>query len=556
MSDINVNNDYTKMNNLSPFKLCVLQNFPFIEADFDVVTNYQLLCKVVEYLNNVIDNNNKQNTNITQLEQNFITLYNYVKDYFDNLDVQEEINNKLDEMVSDGTFITLLKELFPIVTPEMYGAKGDGVTDDTTAIQNVINNTFSSFILFSGNYLINDTILISKSNIYLKGVNNAKIIAGTMSATKKMFYIYSVNELKNITFETLEINGNAENRIGDITWKNNGGAIFGKASDRAYLHDISIINCYIHNNKGYGVTFDGFETDVSRQRIVYNLLIKDCVITNTYCNICQSQVSSLITGCFLSNSTLENMTIDNNCNEVKVIGNTLKKHNAGAGNIGTDGSTNVIITNNIIDNGNDTTAQYNCGITFNCNTGTCENYIISNNRIVGNAQYGIWFRDKISSRGYYGAKNCTITGNIFESNAQGDISIEAITDGKLIFTGNYYGDNSFIIPDSKKANILRHVMLDIEKYVTLNIKYPTNVSELVKIADYPGGFTSTNTAVISFNVEGRTGIGCFGSNTNRVFIVTATNEIQFFCDSDEYANKNGYITLMRTDLDDNIRLIE
>ena len=89
----NVNNSYTDMKNLTPFKLCVLQNFPFIEADFDAVTNYQLLCKVVEYLNGVIDNNNKQNDNINQLEQNFITLYNYVKDYFDNLDVQDEINN-------------------------------------------------------------------------------------------------------------------------------------------------------------------------------------------------------------------------------------------------------------------------------------------------------------------------------------------------------------------------------------------------------------------------------------------------------------------------------
>lgn len=112
MSDINVNNEYTKMNNLSPFKLCVIQNFPFIEADFDAVTNYQLLCKVVEYLNNVIDNNNKQNTNITQLEQNFITLYNYVKDYFDNLDVQEEINKKLDEMAADGSLSKLIQPLF------------------------------------------------------------------------------------------------------------------------------------------------------------------------------------------------------------------------------------------------------------------------------------------------------------------------------------------------------------------------------------------------------------------------------------------------------------
>ena len=60
MADINVNNNYTDMKNLTPFKLCVLQNSPFIEADFDAVTNYQLLCKVVEELNKVIDNNNKR----------------------------------------------------------------------------------------------------------------------------------------------------------------------------------------------------------------------------------------------------------------------------------------------------------------------------------------------------------------------------------------------------------------------------------------------------------------------------------------------------------------
>ena len=112
MADINVNNNYADMKNLTPFKLCVLQNFPFIEADFDAVTNYQLLCKVVEELNKVIDNNNNQNNNITQLEQNFITLYNYVKDYFDNLDVQEEINNKLDNMASDGSLSTLIQPLF------------------------------------------------------------------------------------------------------------------------------------------------------------------------------------------------------------------------------------------------------------------------------------------------------------------------------------------------------------------------------------------------------------------------------------------------------------
>ena len=131
MADINVNNNYTDMKTLTPFKLCVLQNFPFIEADFDAVTNYQLLCKVVEYLNNVIDNNNKQNDNITQLEQNFITLYNYVKDYFDNLDVQEEINTKLDEMAENGTLANIIKPFIKVPQLLIVNSKEDMV--DKTA---------------------------------------------------------------------------------------------------------------------------------------------------------------------------------------------------------------------------------------------------------------------------------------------------------------------------------------------------------------------------------------------------------------------------------------
>ena len=40
--------------------------------------------------------------------ESFNTLYNFVHDYFDNLDVQEEINNKLDEMAEDGSLQELI----------------------------------------------------------------------------------------------------------------------------------------------------------------------------------------------------------------------------------------------------------------------------------------------------------------------------------------------------------------------------------------------------------------------------------------------------------------
>ena len=81
----------------------VLQNFPFIEEDFDALTTYQLISKVVEFLNKVIKSQNTLVDNVNNLSLAFQQLHDYVENYFDNLDVQEEINNKLDQMAEDGT---------------------------------------------------------------------------------------------------------------------------------------------------------------------------------------------------------------------------------------------------------------------------------------------------------------------------------------------------------------------------------------------------------------------------------------------------------------------
>lgn len=87
-----------------------LTNFPYIEEDFDALTNYELLSKVVEYLNEVISNNNEQNETITNLYNAYVSLQTYVNNYFDNLDVQEEINNKLDAMAASGELTNLIKD--------------------------------------------------------------------------------------------------------------------------------------------------------------------------------------------------------------------------------------------------------------------------------------------------------------------------------------------------------------------------------------------------------------------------------------------------------------
>lgn len=265
MSDINVNNDYTKMNNLTPFKLCVIQNFPFIEADFDAVTNYQLLCKVVEYLNNVIDNNNKQNTNITQLEQNFITLYNYVKDYFDNLDVQEEINKKLDEMAASGVLEQIYFKFVGYVTPEMYGAKGDGFTDDTESFKEALLKNKTIFLNSNSTYLISSTIELDNNTIIYG--NNAQIVTGatfninnykslfvnkntSMSKYNDSIFIYNLrikeNESSNLTDGIIHLRGTKNSVIENLTIEcnsnNSWGIISFSANDCLLIKHVDITN--------------------------------------------------------------------------------------------------------------------------------------------------------------------------------------------------------------------------------------------------------------------------------------------------------------------------
>lgn len=99
---------------LTPFKLCVLQNFPFIEEDFDALTNYELMCKIVEYLNKTIDSQNMVVTNITELNN-----------WFNNLDVQDEINNKLDAMAQSGQLTDIIAQYLQLAGVLAYNTKND-----------------------------------------------------------------------------------------------------------------------------------------------------------------------------------------------------------------------------------------------------------------------------------------------------------------------------------------------------------------------------------------------------------------------------------------------
>ena len=116
---------------LPPFKWFILENFPFIEADFDALTEWQLLCKLGNELSKVV---NATNTLGTQVE----TLTDYVSNYFDNLDVQEEINNKLDEMAESGELTDIIAQYL-----ELAGILAFNTVSNMANAQNLANGSFA-----------------------------------------------------------------------------------------------------------------------------------------------------------------------------------------------------------------------------------------------------------------------------------------------------------------------------------------------------------------------------------------------------------------------------
>lgn len=105
------------------------------------------------------------------LQDAFNDLKNYVQDYFKNLDVQEEINKKLDQMNEDGTLNILLQMHARTLLP----SNDISGNTDTKNIQKMITE-FGYVELFSGIYYINKPIKLKSGNTIIGSGNENTII--------------------------------------------------------------------------------------------------------------------------------------------------------------------------------------------------------------------------------------------------------------------------------------------------------------------------------------------------------------------------------------------
>lgn len=103
----------------------------------DSLSYYELLCKVVAYLNDVIENVDGLKIDIDKLLVAYGELEDYVNNYFNNLDVQAEINVKLDAMASDGTLAQIINEqIFNELNTKVTNLEGE-VSNINTEIGNI-----------------------------------------------------------------------------------------------------------------------------------------------------------------------------------------------------------------------------------------------------------------------------------------------------------------------------------------------------------------------------------------------------------------------------------
>ena len=101
---------------LQPFRFWCQKVLPLVYDDS--LSYYELLCKVVDYLNKTMEDVGVLEGDVTGLHEAYKKLQDYVNDYFSTLDIQEEINNKLDTMASSGELTSLIAPLLPNLIAE------------------------------------------------------------------------------------------------------------------------------------------------------------------------------------------------------------------------------------------------------------------------------------------------------------------------------------------------------------------------------------------------------------------------------------------------------
>lgn len=168
---------------------------------------------------------------------------------------------RVNEVVSSGIgeYIANKKTWGITVNPKDYGAKGDGSTDDTAAINKMMSRIDgNAWVLFPpGTFIVSDEIEIPSSNMLISGAGTATVIKtiGGISPTVKQ--IFKIQNKSNIMVKDLVFDGNGSEQTDSkntfLVWVDQSENIdINNCTFREGYGDMLVINnsrsCFVESN--------------------------------------------------------------------------------------------------------------------------------------------------------------------------------------------------------------------------------------------------------------------------------------------------------------------
>lgn len=418
-------------------------------------------------------------------------------------DMQEYVNVWLDDHPEATTTVqdhslTIDKMVIGAlgyVIPEMFGAIGDGVRDDTVAIQLALDSNFD--VVFDKSYLITNTITINKP----KSIRGKGNIIGNFNSEKSIIYIHA----DNVTVKGIFLTSN-----GYTTGSGNTGAIHADGIENLIIDSIKVDK---FNGNGIYITSSK------------NCKVQNCKLTNLHDN-----------GIFIGGSNSNDNIIENNYVDTTIAQNCIFITASPGSTVTTDYIFNNTIKNNIVKNAGDTNIE--SGI-HSVNT-----RIISNNCYGGNNPC-ILIRDNkntLVENNYIDTSNTAISllqqtetlqyinngiiNNNFIKKASVGINVEQsgfiITNNTITSTEviRFAGDSSGIKNITIKDNILdgtfqtnygagdyklENVHIDLSRLMLLNSYKTTYKNVTYKQINNIGSMERYSTSVYLHNITGKKG---------------------------------------------------
>lgn len=196
------------------------------------------------------------------LQNQYVELYNFVKDFFTNLDLQEEVNNWLDNALESGELVQIFKQKETTIYSDYINVIDLGVKNDGSDISNELQqilNTHKNLFFPTGVYSFKNVQL--DKNVKIKGFNcifNPIKIDENSNNLYPMFIANSFNEIEikdiNIESEIIADNTNSVTQSSIFEFTNGTRVLFKNVSFKNISNRNQNIKDFFEERKGSCVT--------------------------------------------------------------------------------------------------------------------------------------------------------------------------------------------------------------------------------------------------------------------------------------------------------------